>query len=122
YHSHAWDQSMPYAMFFNWETHGDQTGLAIHAAVGDDIAKLGSRASAGCVHISPQHAQLLYDMIRADYRGEVPRFAYDALTHSMSNRGAMLRDGKGNIVMQDGYKVLVDIEDLSGADMLAALD
>ena len=53
YHSHAWDQSMPYAMFFNWENQGDQTGLAIHAATGDDIAKLGSRASAGCVHISP---------------------------------------------------------------------
>ena len=60
----AWDQSMPYAMFFNWENHGDQTGLAIHAATGDDIAKLGSRASAGCVHLSPEHARTLYNLIQ----------------------------------------------------------
>jgi lipoprotein-anchoring transpeptidase ErfK/SrfK len=122
YHSHAWDQSMPYAMFFNWETHGDQTGLAIHAAVGEDIGKLGSRASAGCVHISLGHAQLLYDMIRADYKGKVPRFAYDAKNQTMSNRGDMMRDDSGNLVMADGYKVLIDIEYLSGANMVASLN
>ncbi len=122
YHSHAWDQSMPYAMFFNWEDHGDQTGLAIHAAVGDDISKLGSRASAGCVHISPAHAQLLFNMIRADYRGKAPRFVYDQASQTMSNHGDMMRDAHGNLVMADGYRVLVDIENFSGADRLAALN
>ena len=122
YHSRAWDQSMPYAMFFNWETQGAQTGLAIHAAVGDDIPKLGARASAGCVHISPQHARQLYDMIRADYKGKVPRFTYDKATRSTSNHGAMMRDAGGSLVMADGYKVLIDIEDFSGANMVATLD
>ncbi len=122
YHSQAWDQSMPYAMFFNWQTHGDQTGLAIHAATGNDIRQLGSRASAGCVHISPQHARLLYDMIRADYQGKVPRFAYDRATSTMSNQGEMMRDADGNLVMAEGYKVLIDIENLSGANRIAALD
>ena len=122
YHSHAWDQSMPYAMFFNWENHGDQTGLAIHAAVGDDIAKLGSRASAGCVHISPAHAQLLIDMISADYRGKAPRFAYDRASQTMSNQGELMRDTQGNLVMAEGYRVLIDIEDFSGANRVAALN
>jgi hypothetical protein len=122
YHSHAWDQSMPYAMFFNWENHGYQTGLAIHAAVGDDIAKLGSRASAGCVHISPAHAQLLFNMIHADYRGKAPRFAYDRADETMSNHGELMHDTKGNLVMADGYRVLIDIEDFSGADRLASLN
>jgi lipoprotein-anchoring transpeptidase ErfK/SrfK len=122
YRSQAWDQSMPYAMFFNWESHGDQTGLAIHAAAGDDIASLGSRASAGCVHISPRHARLLYDMIRADYKGDVPRFAYDRASHTMSNRGEMMRDANGDLVMAEGYRVLIDIEDFGGSNRVATLD
>jgi lipoprotein-anchoring transpeptidase ErfK/SrfK len=122
YHSHAWDQSMPYAMFFNWENNGYQTGLAIHSATGDDIAKLGSRASAGCVHISPSHAKQLFELIRADYKGQAPRFAYNRASHTMSNHGEMMRDASGNLVMADGYKVLVDIEDFSDANMVAAMD
>jgi hypothetical protein len=121
YHSHAWDQSMPYAMFFNWEIHGNQTGLAIHSAVGDDIAKLGSRASAGCVHISPAHAELLFNMIRSDYAGKAPRFAYDRASQTMSNKGDMMRDAHGDLVMAQGYRVLVDIEDFSGADAIVTL-
>ena len=41
YTSSEWGQKMPYAMFFNWVKDGNQTGLAIHAASGDDVAKLG---------------------------------------------------------------------------------
>jgi hypothetical protein len=123
YHSHAWDQSMPYAMFFNWENQGYQTGLAIHAATGGDIDRLGSRASAGCVHISPAHAKLLYQLIHSDYKGKVPRFAYNRATDTMSNQGQMMRDAAGHLVMADGYRVLIDIEDFSGsANMLAAMD
>ena len=122
YYSHAWDQSMPYAMFFNWENHGDQTGLAIHAATGDDITRLGNRASAGCVHISPEHAKLLYQLIRGEYKGKVPRFAYNRATDTMSNGGEMMRGPDGKLVMADGYRVLIDIEDFSGANMVAAMD
>jgi hypothetical protein len=122
YHSHSWDQSMPYAMFFNWENQGYQTGLAIHAATGDDIDKLGSRASAGCVHISPAHAKLLYQLIRGEYKGQAPRFAYNNASHTMSNQGEMMRDAAGHLVMADGYRVLIDIEDFSGANMVAAMD
>ena len=121
YHSQAWDQSMPFAMFFNWEREGLQTGLAIHAATGADVAKLGDRASAGCVHISPDHAAELFDLIKKNYRGPVPRFAYDQRTQTMSNRGELMRDAKGRLKMQDGYRVLVNIEDFGGENLVAAL-
>jgi hypothetical protein len=121
YHSVSWDQDMPNAMFFNWERAGLQTGLAIHSATGDDIAKLGSRASAGCVHLSPENAATLYQLIRGNYRGAVPRFAYNRETETMSNSGAFMRDAGGNLKMADGYRVLIFIEDYGGSNVVAAL-
>lgn len=121
YRSYSWDQPMPNAMFFNWERQGLQTGLAIHAASGEDVSKLGQRNSAGCIHLSPENAATLQDMIRANYRGPVPRFAYNEATRTMSNKGAFMRDREGRLKMADGYRVLVYIEDYGGRDMVAAL-
>jgi lipoprotein-anchoring transpeptidase ErfK/SrfK len=121
YFSHAWNGPMPYAMFFNWEHQGEQTGLAIHAATGPDIDKLGSRASAGCVHLSPAHARELYNLIRGNYRGPVPRFAYDG-DGEMSNRGELLHTKSGQLKMADGYQVLIFIENFGGKNVVAALD
>lgn len=121
YTSGEWQHKMPYAMFFNWEHDGLQTGLAIHSAVGDDIGRLGQRASAGCVRLHPQNAELLFRLIKADYRGSTPRFAYDRRTATMSNEGLLMHDKAGNIQYQDGYKVLVLIENNGGDDLIAAL-
>jgi hypothetical protein len=121
YTSHAWNGEMPYAMFFNWERSGTQTGMAIHAATENSIGRLGKRASAGCIHISPEHAALLYKMIRTNYRGRVPRFAYDAGGETMNNRGALMRDAAGQLEMTDGYRVLIDVDDLSASHAVAAL-
>lgn len=122
YHSWSWDQDMPHAMFFNWERRGMMTGLAIHAAIGADIAKLGSRASAGCIHLAPKHAALLYRLVRQDYEGRVPRFAYNASTETMSNRGNFMHDRKGRVRMTDGYEVLVMVDDYGGEGRLADFD
>lgn len=122
YHSWNWDQDMPYAMFFNWERRGVETGLAIHAATGKDIDRLGKRASAGCVHLAPEHAASLYHLIRHDYAGRVPRFAYNQATDTMSNSGNFMRDRNGRLKMTDGYRVLVVIDDYAGNDRLAELD
>jgi hypothetical protein len=119
YRSWSWNQPMPWAMFFNWEREGQQTGLAIHAASGGDIARLGHRASAGCVHLAPENAALLYHLIRADYRGKVPRFAYNPATQTMSNKGNFAHDRDGNLRMTRGYRVLVVIEDYGGSDLVA---
>ena len=122
YHSYGWDQDMPNAMFFNWEREGMQTGLAIHAATGRDVEKLGERASAGCVHLAPEHAAELFNLIRSHYRGPVPRFAYDTASQTMSNQGKFMHDHAGNLKMADGYRVLIRIENYGGGnDVVAAL-
>ncbi|MBV9549271.1 MAG: L,D-transpeptidase family protein [Alphaproteobacteria bacterium] len=115
YHSTNWDQDMPNAMFFNWQREGLQTGLAIHAATGDDVAKLGARASAGCVHLSPENARTLFNLVKAEYRGQVPRFAIDG-NDTMSTKGKFSRRPDGSLRMAEGYRVLIDIENYSGAE------
>jgi len=108
-------------MFFNWVKDGNQTGLAIHAASGDDVEKLGHRASAGCVHLSEDNARTLFAMIRSQYKGLAPRFAMDRRTGTMSNEGILLHDASGKVQMAEGYKVLVFIEDYGGENVVAAL-
>jgi lipoprotein-anchoring transpeptidase ErfK/SrfK len=121
YKSMQWGQPMPYAMFFNWVKDGDQTGLAIHAASGSDIGHLGQRASAGCIHLAPDSAQLLFNLIKTQYKGLAPRFAYDRRTGTMSNDGILLHDASGKVQLADGYKVLVFIENYGGENVVAAL-
>jgi len=121
YTSGQWHQPMPFAMFFNWENHGFQTGLAIHAASGEDISLLGQRSSAGCVRLAPENARLLFGLIRENYKGLVPKFAYDKRTATMANDGMMLHDTAGNLEMTKGYKVLVFIENYGGENVVAAL-
>jgi len=112
---------MPYAMFFNWEDHGYQTGLAIHAASGDDISLLGQRSSAGCVRLAPENARVLFSLIRENYKGLVPKFAYDRKTATMANDGMLLHDSDGRVQLAQGYKVLVFIENYGGENVVAAL-
>lgn len=121
YRSRQWGEAMPYAMFFNWMNKGRKTGLAIHAAEGDGIAQLGSRASAGCVRLAPQNARTLFQLIRNRYRGQVPKFAFDNRTDTMLNNGALMRDAHGTLKLTKGYKVLVLIENTGGGGAVAAM-
>jgi lipoprotein-anchoring transpeptidase ErfK/SrfK len=121
YHSMQWNEPMPYAMFFNWVKDGNQTGLAIHAASGGDIAMLGNRASAGCVRLPPEAARQLFTLIRTQYHGLAPRFAMDRRTGTMSNEGILLHDPSGKLQLAQGYKVLVFIENYGGENVVAAL-
>lgn len=118
--SSQWHQPMPFAMFFNHTDRGRLTGVAIHSATGSDIAVLGRRASAGCIHLSPEAARTLYTLIRKDYRGPVPRFAIDR-AGTMSSEGIVLHDLRGHPRMAPGYKVLVFIEDYGGRNVIAAI-
>ncbi|MDE2350326.1 MAG: L,D-transpeptidase family protein [Alphaproteobacteria bacterium] len=121
YTSHQWHQPMPDAMFFNWVHDGLETGLAIHAAHGADISLLGRRASAGCIHLAPEHAATLFDLIRTKYKGRVPRFAFNRRTGTMSNDGLFLRDAHGKLRYAEGYKVLIFIENYGGENVVAML-
>jgi hypothetical protein len=119
YRSYAWDEPMPYAMFFNWMRQGEKTGLAIHATDGEN--QLGSRASAGCVRLSLDHARTLFTLVTTKYRGATPQFTFDRASESSSNTGALSHDTKGKLRFADGYRVLVFIDDFKANDQLAAL-
>jgi lipoprotein-anchoring transpeptidase ErfK/SrfK len=109
-----WGEPMPYAMFFNWTKDGRPTGLAIHAATEDEITLLGTRASAGCVRLSPTAAQALFTLIQGQYRGLVPMFEAYARNGPSGNAGALLLGTDGSVQLANGYKVLVFIEDFGG--------
>ena len=120
--SGQWLRPMPFAMFFNWVRQGSATGLAIHGADGDEVALLGDRASAGCVRLHPQQAEALFNLVREKYRGEVPRFAMDHRKYStMSNRGDLMRNEQGDLVVADGYRVLVYIDAYGGEELVSSL-
>jgi hypothetical protein len=121
YRSHQWGEPMPYAMFFNWVDKGRKTGLAIHAANGGDAARLGSRASAGCVRLAPANARTLFELVRSRYKGEVPKFAFDRRSRTMLNNGELMRDHRGALRMAKGYRVLVLIENTGGGGTVAAM-
>jgi predicted transglutaminase-like cysteine proteinase len=120
YTSAEWGQPMPFAMFFNWVRNGRQTGLAIHAATGGDVALLGSRGSAGCIRLSPANAGALFALIKSQYGGLAPRFAFDRRTGTMSNQGILLHDANGHVQLAQGYKVLIFVENYGGNDNVVA--
>jgi hypothetical protein len=119
--SAEWKEAMSYAMFFDWQQNDVKTGLAVHAAAGEDRAELGSPASAGCIRLSPQNAHTLFDLIRSRYRGRVPRFAVDPENGTMSSDGTPARDPDGNVSYADGYRVLVLIDDDDGDENVVTL-
>lgn len=59
HYSKEWDDApMPHSIFFTMEGH------AIHGSF--DTRNLGRRASHGCVRISPQNAEKLFDLIKRE--------------------------------------------------------
>ena len=73
------------------------------------------------IRIAPENARLLFELIRADYKGAAPRCAYNRRTATMSNDGMLLHDPQGNLQLAQGYKVLVFIENFGGENVVAAL-
>ena len=67
------------------------------------------------MHLSPQNARTLFDLVKSEYRGQVPRFSIDG-NDTMSSKGKFSHRADGSLRMADGYRVLIDIEDYSGAD------
>jgi L,D-transpeptidase catalytic domain len=120
YRSAEWGEPMPYAMFFDRVERGSKTGLAIHAANGKEVAALGTRSSAGCVRLAPENARTLFELIHANYKAQVPLFAFDETTKTTANNGMLMRDGRGQLQFREGYQVLVLIED-RGDNTVAAL-
>jgi hypothetical protein len=123
YTSRQWRSPMPNAMFFDWQTEGRTSGLAIHGSDAQGAKDLGNRASHGCIRLSAENAKILFHLVRDNYAGRVPVFAIDPNTGTMSTSGKLVRNENGRVVTRRGYKVLVFIEDYGGpsVDTVAAL-
>lgn len=117
YRSTQWNEPMPDAMFFNRMDHGVLTGLAIHAAA--DESQLGTRASAGCVRLSPGNAQTLFRMVRDNFKGPVPKLAFDKYTSTTMNNGLLVHGDAGGLEMVPGYSALVYIDEYGGENLEA---
>ncbi len=54
--SQTWQAPMPFAQFFNG-------GIAIHATSKDHYEQLGTRASGGCVRVSLENAEMIWNLV-----------------------------------------------------------
>jgi len=121
FHARYWSKTwggapMHYAMFYDLKNNGNQSGLAIHAAVGaDKIRRLGRRDSAGCIRLAPKNAKELFYKIRNTTQGRVPAFAVNE-KGSTDRWGHVERDEAGTMVLQDGYRALLFVENYDGRD------
>lgn len=118
YHSAQWDAPMPYAMFFNYMERGYQSGIAIHSSGNTHAALLGQRASAGCIRLGPQQAEMLFRLVKKHFKGDVPRFVMDENTQTMSKTGTLARTDAGEVDRFAGYRVLVMVENYGGENNL----
>jgi hypothetical protein len=119
--SHRWHgAAMPWAMFLDYTIHGHATGIAMHSAEGHAY-ELGHRASGGCIRLPPEKAEALFKRFQAEERGLVPVFAFDDSRATTFTDGSMVRDASGNVELQDGYRVLLFIEDYPGGPAVVAV-
>jgi hypothetical protein len=107
--SGQWEEPMPYAMFFDWNTGGRPTGVAIHGTA--NTTALGTRASAGCVRLSPGHARILFDLIRSGFGAYVPKLAIHESKMEVAREDPFVRAANGTLMLEPGYSVLVVVDD-----------
>jgi lipoprotein-anchoring transpeptidase ErfK/SrfK len=117
YWSRTWDNApMHYAMFYDLQNNGNMTGLAIHAAMGaSKIGRLGRRDSAGCVRLAPKHAKELFFKIKNTTKGRVPSFAIHE-NGSTDRWGRVEKAADGTLMLQDGYRAVLLVENYDGRD------
>ena len=121
HYSHRWHgAAMPWAMFLDYTIHGHPTGIAMHSAENHGY-ELGHRASGGCIRLPREKAEELFKRFQAEERGLVPVFAFDNSRATTFTDGSIVRDAAGNVELQDGYRVLLFIEDYPGGPAVVAV-
>ncbi len=117
YRSRTFDGApMPYAMFYDLQNNGNMSGLAIHAVTGaSKIRQLGRRDSAGCVRLSPANAKELFFKIKNTMKGRVPSLAINEVG-STDRWGRVEKAVDGSLVLQDGYRAVLLLENYDGRD------
>lgn len=119
YWSKNWDDApMHFAMFYDVKVDKYPTGLAIHAAIGEEkVNRLGRRDSGGCIRLDPRHAEELFNRVRNTTRGRVPVFRVDE-RGTTDLRGNIERTKAGRPVLRDGYRALLLVENYGGEDVV----
>ena len=79
-----------------------------------ELADIGHRASGGCVRLPLEKANQLFHRFLATEKGQVPVFTFDQARGTTNTAGAVARDAAGNILLADGVRVLVLIDDAGG--------
>ena len=100
YHSTLWEADMNNSVFFNG-------GIAMHATTKDHFPQLGGRASGGCVRLHPTNAKIVYDLVLAEGKGEVPVF---------TRTGQVTIEGfwRKKVKTENNWNTLIVVEDREG--------
>lgn len=110
-HSGKWHGApMPHAMFLDYSYRTVKSGVALHAAVGKAVDRLGNRDSGGCIRMPPDKAAALFDQLQNGYVGQVPTLVFDEDAGTTNRRGLMVKDRTGNAVLKPGRKVVVVVD------------
>lgn len=96
YFSNLWQTWMPYAVFFT-------DGIALHQAPAGTEAKLGKRASGGCIRLHPSIAPVIYKYVQNANKGLVPKF---------DRSGEVKKTSQGDIIRWQAYKTLVIVHNV----------
>lgn len=94
YFSNLWQTWMPYAVFF-------ESGIATHQAPAGTEAKLGGRASGGCIRMHPNHAPVLFSYVQKAGKGLVPKVNRD---------GSVAKTKQGDTVRWQGFRTLYIVQ------------
>jgi len=96
YFSNLWKTWMPYAVFF-------EAGIATHQAPAGTEAKLGKRASGGCIRLHPNYASVIYNDVQKAGMGLIPVIKRD---------GTLKLTAQGDVVREQGYRTLVIVQNV----------
>jgi lipoprotein-anchoring transpeptidase ErfK/SrfK len=96
YYSTLWQANMNNAVFFNG-------GIALHATTPEHFKNIGHRDSGGCVRMMPKNAKIVYDLIIAEGKGEVP---------VISRTGQIQMGGfRRKVITETNWNTLIIVED-----------
>jgi lipoprotein-anchoring transpeptidase ErfK/SrfK len=109
------DASMPWAMFLNYSYREQMSGVALHAAIGArEVSMIGRRASGGCVRLPLEKAEAFFRRFLKEEQGRVPVLAFDEARGTTNVEGTAVHDESGDIMLADGVRVLVVIDNFGG--------
>lgn len=94
HYSRTWQAPMPFSIFFNG-------GIAVHATTRGHYRELGSRASGGCVRLTKDNAETLFEMVSKAGQGLVP---------VVKRNGQVARDSSGNVIREVKWRTLIVVQ------------